>query len=123
MLVQISSLVFFPLQACYDQAKEGVASLLGDDAKNPGIQTKLGSSAIAGFTAAAFSLPFDLIKSRLMAMKPDASGKMPYTGVADCAVKIMRNEGPLGFYAGFSGELIGRCGKMNSEECSMNNER
>ena len=96
------------MMACYDQAKEVVASVLGDDPQHPKLQTKMGSSAIAGFTAAAFSLPFDLIKSRLMAMKPDAGGKMPYSGVVDCAVKIMKSEGPTGFYAGFTA-YYGRC--------------
>ena len=32
---------------------------------DPAMATKLGASMIAGFTAAAFSLPFDLLKSRI----------------------------------------------------------
>lgn len=90
--------------ACYDQAKEVVASLLNDPMTNgPALPTKLGSSAVAGFTAALFSLPFDLIKSRLMAQKADAiTGKMPYSGVVDCAMKIAKKEGPKGFFSGFS---------------------
>lgn len=96
--------------ACYDQAKEIVGKVLGDPMTNgPALPTKIGSSLIAGFTAALFSLPFDLIKSRLMAQKPDiATGKMPYTGIADCAAQIMRKEGPLGFFGGFSA-YYGRC--------------
>ena len=96
--------------ACYDQAKEMVAKLLNDPMTNgPTLPTKMGSSAIAGFTAALFSLPFDLIKSRLMAQKPNPeTGKMPYSGVADCAVQIFKKEGPLGFFGGFSA-YYGRC--------------
>jgi len=97
--------------ACYDQAKEVVASALSDPMENgvPSLSTKMGSSCIAGFTAALFSLPFDLIKSRLMAQKIDvATGKMPYKGVADCAVQIFRQEGPLGFFGGFTA-YYGRC--------------
>lgn len=96
--------------ACYDQAKEVVASLLNDPMTNgPSLSTKIGSSAIAGFTAALFSLPFDLIKSRLMAQKADAiTGKMPYSGVIDCAVQIAKKEGPVGFFSGFSA-YYGRC--------------
>ena len=97
--------------ACYDQAKEVVASALSDPMENgvPSLSTKMGSSCIAGFTAALFSLPFDLIKSRLMAQKIDAAtGKMPYKGVADCAVQIFRQEGPLGFFGGFTA-YYGRC--------------
>lgn len=35
------------------------------DPNNPGLPVKLSSAAVAGFTAAAFSLPFDMLKSRL----------------------------------------------------------
>lgn len=96
--------------ACYDQAKEVVGKLLNDPMTNgPTLPTKMGSSAVAGFTAALFSLPFDLIKSRLMAQKPDPdTGKMPYRGVADCALQIYKKEGPRGFFAGFSA-YYGRC--------------
>ena len=60
------------MMACYDQAKEVVASLLNDPMTDgPTLPTRLGASATAGFTAALFSLPFDLVKSRLMAQKVD----------------------------------------------------
>ena len=75
---------------------------------NPKLTTKIGSSAVAGFTAALFSLPFDLIKSRLMAQKPDVNGKLPYSGISDCAIKIFKSDGPKGFFAGFSA-YYGRC--------------
>jgi len=90
--------------ACYDQAKETVAKILNDPMENgPALPTKLGSAAVAGFTAALFSLPFDVIKSRLMAQKIDIeTGKMPYKGIGDCAVQIFKKEGPIGFFAGFS---------------------
>jgi solute carrier family 25 oxoglutarate transporter 11 len=97
--------------ACYDQAKETVAALLSDPMENgnPSLPTKLGSAATAGFTAALFSLPFDLVKSRLMAQKPDPmTGVMPYRGIADCVVQIFKKEGPLGFFGGFSA-YYGRC--------------
>jgi len=48
-------------------------------------------------------MPFDLLKSRLMAQKVDpVTGKLPYGGVADCAMQIMKKEGPIGFFSGFS---------------------
>lgn len=96
--------------ACYDQAKEMVAKMLNDPMENgPSLPTKMGASATAGFTAALFSLPFDLIKSRLMAQKTDiTTGKLPYNGVFDCAKKILEKEGPLGFFNGFSA-YYGRC--------------
>lgn len=96
--------------ACYDQAKEAVAGLLKDPmVGGPSLPTQLGAAAIAGFTAALFSLPFDVIKSRLMAMKPDPmTGLMPYKGVIDCTMTIAKKEGPRGFFAGFSA-YYGRC--------------
>lgn len=96
--------------ACYDQAKETVGKLMGDPMTNgPRLTTQIGASCVAGFTAALFSMPFDLIKSRMMAQKADAiTGKMPYSGVADCAVQIFKKEGPLGFFGGFSA-YYGRC--------------
>jgi solute carrier family 25 oxoglutarate transporter 11 len=97
--------------ACYDQAKEVVAKILNDPMENgvPALTTKMGSSAVAGFTAAFFSLPFDLIKSRLMAQRPDPeTGKLPYKGISDCAIKIFRADGPAGFFAGFTA-YYGRC--------------
>lgn len=98
------------MMACYDQAKEVIANILGDPMTNgPSLPTRLAASATAGFTAALFSLPFDLVKSRLMAQKPNPlTGEMPYKGVVDCAIKIARGEGPLGFFSGFSA-YYGRC--------------
>jgi solute carrier family 25 (mitochondrial oxoglutarate transporter), member 11 len=72
------------MMSCYDQAKEVVAAALNDpDPNKPMMSTRLGASMIAGFTAAFFSLPFDLIKSRLQ----DGS---KYKGVVDCASQIMK---------------------------------
>ena len=70
--------------------------------------TKLTSAGIAGFCAAFFSLPFDMLKSRLQDMKPDAEGKMPYSGMTDCAMKVVRAEGPAALWTGFSAYYM-RC--------------
>jgi solute carrier family 25 oxoglutarate transporter 11 len=98
------------MMACYDQAKEVVASLLGDPMTDgPALSTRIGASATAGFTAALFSLPFDLVKSRLMAQKPDPlTGEFPYKGILDCATKIFKADGPIGFFSGFTA-YYGRC--------------
>jgi solute carrier family 25 (mitochondrial oxoglutarate transporter), member 11 len=72
------------MMSCYDQAKEVVAVALNDpDPDKPMLSTRLGASLIAGFTAAFFSLPFDLIKSRLQ----DGA---KYSGVVDCASQILK---------------------------------
>ena len=53
------------------------------------------ASCVGGFFASFFSLPFDFLKTRLQ------RGGHAYTGVLDCALKVVRNEGPLRFYRGF----------------------
>ena len=55
----------------------------------------IAASAIAGFFAAFFSLPFDFLKTRLQ------RGGGSYTGMLYCAVKVARGEGILRFYRGF----------------------
>lgn len=52
--------------ACVRSHSPVLRQVFGDtDPKKPSLPTKLSSSAIAGFTAAGFSLPFDMLKSRL----------------------------------------------------------
>lgn len=53
------------------------------------------ATGIAGFAAAGFSLPFDFMKTRLQ------RGGSAYSGVLDCAIKVLKEEGPLRFYRGF----------------------
>merc|ERR1719409_1043429 len=61
-----------------------------------------GASAIAGFFASFFSLPFDFVKTQMQKQKPDpVTGELPYKGAVDCAMKIMAEGGPMRFYAGF----------------------
>ena len=59
------------------------------------------NAGIAGFFASACSLPFDYVKTQMQKMKPDAQGKLPYTGAIDCALKTFKEGGPLKFYTGF----------------------
>ncbi|KAK5167651.1 uncharacterized protein LTR77_007350 [Saxophila tyrrhenica] len=59
------------------------------------------ASGIAGFFAAFFSLPFDFVKTRLQRGGKGADGKPVYRGMMDCAVKALKDEGPLRFYRGF----------------------
>lgn len=67
----------------------------------PQTQT-LTASAIAGFFASFFSLPFDFVKTRLQKQQKGPDGKMPYRGMVDCARKVIVQEGWLRFYRGFS---------------------
>jgi solute carrier family 25 oxoglutarate transporter 11 len=62
----------------------------------------LGASAIAGFFASFFSLPFDFVKTQMQKQKPDpVTGQLKYTSAIQCAGSIMKEGGPLRFYAGF----------------------
>merc|ERR1712244_115407 len=63
-----------------------------------GLQT----SAIAGFAASAFSLPFDFVKTQIQKMKPDpVTGEMPFKGPIDCAMKQVKMGGIFRLWAGF----------------------
>jgi solute carrier family 25 oxoglutarate transporter 11 len=53
------------------------------------------ASAIAGFFASAFSLPFDFVKTALQKQGT------AFTGPLDCVTKTLAAGGPLRFYAGF----------------------
>lgn len=46
------------------------------------------ASAIAGFSAAFCSLPFDNLKTKLQKMKAGPDGKYPYKGFFDCFTKV-----------------------------------
>lgn len=83
--------------AANEQAKE----LLEEHTPLKGLPLTAGASMIAGFFASACSLPFDFVKTRIQRMKPDAQGKVPYAGFADCFMKTLTQEGPLKFYTGF----------------------
>ena len=61
----------------------------------------LGGATIAGVFAAACSLPFDFVKTRIQKMEPLPDGTMPYKGPVDCAMKTFSQEGFLKFYTGF----------------------
>lgn len=61
----------------------------------------LSASAIAGFFASFFSLPFDFVKTRLQKQSRGPDGKLPYSGMADCFAKVAKQEGLMRFYRGF----------------------
>lgn len=59
------------------------------------------ASVIAGFFASLFSLPFDFLKTRLQRGSSGTSGGPVYKSMLDCAIKVVKDEGPLRFYRGF----------------------
>lgn len=79
---------------------EAKAQLKNNTDLSPRTQT-LSASAIAGFFASFFSLPFDFVKTRLQKQQKGSDGKLPYRGMADCFTKVAKQEGLLRFYRGF----------------------
>lgn len=90
--------------------------------KNAEVGRGIAASAVAGFFASFFSLPFDFVsslysafvyrfsrlvrfglqvKTRLQKQTKGPDGKMPYKGSIDCAIKVAKEEGLLRFYRGF----------------------
>lgn len=83
--------------AFFSEAKQQ----LKDTSLSPRAQT-LSASAIAGFFASFFSLPFDFVKTRLQKQQKAPDGTFPYKGMGDCFRKVAKEEGLLRFYRGFS---------------------
>ena len=79
---------------------EAKTQLKGRTKMNAKAQT-LTASAIAGFFASFFSLPFDFVKTRLQKQSRRPDGTLPYRGMLDCAKKVIAQEGWLRFYRGF----------------------
>lgn len=61
----------------------------------------LAASAVAGFFASFFSLPFDFVKTRLQKQVKRPDGTLHYNGMVDAFRKVAREEGVLRFYRGF----------------------
>merc|ERR1712235_17671 len=58
-------------------------------------------SAMAGVCGAAFTMPFDVMKTRMMNAKPGT-----YKGVLDAAKHTLKQGGPMAFYSGFGPAAI-----------------
>merc|ERR1740121_2039034 len=70
-------------------------------AKGGAAQT-FGASAIAGFFASFFSLPFDYVKTQVQKMKPDpVTGEVPFKGPIDCAMQQVKKGGITRLWTGF----------------------
>lgn len=79
----------------HSQAKDMLLPVFGD-----GAVTRFSSSFIAGITAACVTLPFDLIKTRIQQMQPDANGNFPYKGIVHCGSKVVTEEGFFALWKG-----------------------
>lgn len=81
----------------YDESKERLEKRLGKERANT---TWVLSSLISGGIAAAMSLPFDNVKTKMQKMTRLPDGTMPYKSLMDCAIKTATNESIIGFWAG-----------------------
>lgn len=81
--------------ACYDQIKETITQTNMIPA---GIPTQFCAAFGAGFLMAITVSPFDMIRTQLM--NQSSTAKM-YSGFIDCFVKIVKEKGFTGLYAGF----------------------
>merc|ERR1712151_1342068 len=87
----------FGMLAFNAQGKE----MLQQAGASPGVQV-FGASAIAGFFASFFSLPFDFVKTQIQKMKPDpVTGEMPFKGPVDCAMQQVKTGGITRLWTGF----------------------
>lgn len=59
------------------------------------------SGFMSGWTAATVALPFDYVKTLIQKQKPDAAGKLPYSGMVDCAGKCIAEKGVLSLWTGY----------------------
>jgi solute carrier family 25 oxoglutarate transporter 11 len=80
----------------YDESKERLQKYLGHSPNTVWVL----SSFISGAIAAAMSLPFDNVKTKLQKQTKNPDGTMPYKNFVDCAMKTAAREGITGFWAG-----------------------
>lgn len=83
------------------QASTSYLNKLGHSAYNFGL------GGIAGALGATIVYPIDMVKTRMQNQRSTVVGQMLYKNSIDCAKKILRNEGFLGFYRGLGPQLVG----------------
>eukprot|EP00940_MAST-03C_sp_MAST-3C-sp2_P002143 g2143.t1 len=85
--------------ASYDHTKH---TLKSNGIVQDGVALHVFASVVAGLCATTAAQPFDTLKSRVMSDLGGSGGsKRMYSGMTDCFVKTLRNEGPLGLYTGW----------------------
>ena len=82
--------------ACYDTIKQLLFKY--KIVKKKGLWSETMAAFGAGFFMTCTVAPFDKIRTRLM---NQPAGQNMYNGFIDCLMKIVRNEGPRGLWAGF----------------------
>ena len=91
-----------PFSAIYFPVYAHMKLALADESGYLGPAQLFTAGFVAGVPAAGLLTPADVIKTRLQVMA--RQGQDTYNGIADCAVKLMRMEGPRAFWKGTLGE-------------------
>lgn len=84
--------------ASYSQAKQ---YLIRKGFKE-GIPLHFVASMMSGFITTVASMPVDIAKTRLQNMKVSADGKAEYRGTIDVLSRVVRQEGVLALWKGFT---------------------
>ncbi|CAI2722644.1 unnamed protein product [Schistosoma spindalis] len=84
--------------ATYSQAKQ---KLLEVGHFTDGLNVHIMASLLSGFTTSVFSLPIDIAKTRIQNMKT-IDGKPEYKNMGDVILRVIRNEGILSLWKGFT---------------------
>ena len=80
--------------ACYDQSKQTVVTLLGEDES---LLARFLAALVGGVATALVGCPFDVLKTRMM---NQAVERPLYTSAGQCALAIVRVAGPLAVWKG-----------------------
>lgn len=83
--------------ASYDHSKHIAMRVTGSE---DGVAARIIGSLVSGMVSAVVSTPLDVVKTRLVNQSAKTTGIL-YTGMIDCAIKTVRNEGFLALYKGF----------------------
>ncbi|CAH8833700.1 unnamed protein product [Trichobilharzia szidati] len=84
--------------ATYSQAKQ---KILETGYLTDGLGVHTLASLLSGFTTSVFSLPIDIAKTRIQNMKI-IDGKPEYKNMGDVILRVIRNEGFLSLWKGFT---------------------
>uniref|UniRef100_A0A8C6X0F4 Solute carrier family 25 member 12 n=1 Tax=Naja naja TaxID=35670 RepID=A0A8C6X0F4_NAJNA len=93
-----------PFSAIYFPVYAHCKLMLADENGHVGGLNLLTAGAIAGVPAASLVTPADVIKTRLQVAA--RAGQTTYSGVIDCFVKILREEGPSAFWKGAAARVF-----------------
>ncbi|CAL5221301.1 g3469 [Coccomyxa viridis] len=84
--------------ASYDQAKQWWMRTTG---MGDSFATHFGASMLTGLATTTVTAPVDLIKTRMF-----MSGRRKYSSVVNCAVVIVREDGPFGLFKGWTAQYL-----------------